>query len=70
MSQLGHSRSGRASTKSGDVRYAAENGVAPRHDKLANHLAFAKLASIRVWLRAKESTLRRGRPGGNRAQTL
>jgi hypothetical protein len=28
-----------------------------RYDKLAaNHLAFVKLASIRIWLRANEST--------------
>lgn len=32
--------------------------VATRYDKLAaNYLAFIKIASIRVWLRAKESTL-------------
>ena len=31
--------------------------VAPRYDKLAaDYLAFVKLASIRVWLRANEST--------------
>ena len=31
--------------------------VATRYDKLAaNYLAFVKLASIRVWLRANEST--------------
>jgi transposase len=31
--------------------------VAPRYDKLAaNYLAFVKLASIRVWLGANEST--------------
>jgi transposase len=31
--------------------------VATRHDKLAaNYLAFVKLASIRIWLRANEST--------------
>ena len=31
--------------------------VATRYDKLAaNYLAFAKLASIRIWLRANEST--------------
>jgi transposase len=31
--------------------------VATRYDKLAaNHLAFVKLASIRIWLRANEST--------------
>jgi len=31
--------------------------VATRYDKLAaNYLAFIKLASIRVWLRASEST--------------
>jgi hypothetical protein len=31
--------------------------VATRYDKLAaNHLAFIKLASIRIWLRANEST--------------
>ena len=31
--------------------------IATRHDKLAaNYLAFIKLASIRVWLRAYEST--------------
>jgi hypothetical protein len=45
----GHSRSGRASTRSDDVRYAAESGVSTRYDKrAANHLAFAKLASIQV----------------------
>jgi transposase len=33
------------------------NGIATRHDKLAaNYLAFIKLASIRVWLRGREST--------------
>jgi len=32
--------------------------VATRYDKLAaNYLAFVKLASIRIWLRANESTL-------------
>jgi hypothetical protein len=32
--------------------------VATRHDKLAvNYLAFVKLASIRIWLRANESRL-------------
>jgi transposase len=32
--------------------------VATRYDKLAaNYLAFVKLASIRIWLRASESTL-------------
>lgn len=32
-------------------------GVATRYDKLAaNYLAFIKIASIRVWLRANEST--------------
>src|SRR5450755_2088243 len=32
--------------------------VATRYDKLAvNHLAFIKLAAIRIWLRAYESTL-------------
>ena len=31
--------------------------VATRYDKLsANYLAFIKLASIRIWLRANEST--------------
>jgi transposase len=31
--------------------------VAPRYDKLAaNYLAFIKLAAIRIWLRAYEST--------------
>ena len=31
--------------------------VATRYDKLAaNYLAFVKLASIRIWLRANEST--------------
>lgn len=31
--------------------------VATQHDKLAaNYLAFVKLASIRIWLRANEST--------------
>ncbi len=31
--------------------------MAARYEKLAaNHLAFIKLASIRVWLRANEST--------------
>jgi transposase len=31
--------------------------VAPRYDKLAaKYLAFVKLASIRIWLRAKEVT--------------
>jgi len=31
--------------------------IATRYDKLAaNYLAFAKLASIRIWLRANEST--------------
>jgi transposase len=31
--------------------------VATRYDKLAaKHLAFIKLASIRIWLRANEST--------------
>jgi transposase len=31
--------------------------VATRYDKLAaNHLAFVQLASIRLWLRANEST--------------
>jgi hypothetical protein len=31
-------------------------GAATRYDKLAaNHLAFIKLASIRIWLRANES---------------
>jgi transposase len=31
--------------------------VATKHDKLAaNYLAFFKLASIRIWLRAYEST--------------
>jgi hypothetical protein len=54
---LGHSGSGRAGTKS-DVRDAAEIGVATRYEKLAaDHPAFAKLASTRVWLRADESTL-------------
>jgi hypothetical protein len=102
---MGHSR-GRANSKSGHVRYAAENRskfraltasrgrnippkrnrnepicfspylyrarnlverffnkikqcrrVATRYDKLsANYLAFIKLASIRIWLRANEST--------------
>jgi hypothetical protein len=33
--------------------------VATRYDKLAaNYLAFVKLASIRIWLRANESTIR------------
>ena len=32
--------------------------VATRYDKLAaNYLAFIKLAAIRIWLRAHESTL-------------
>jgi transposase len=32
--------------------------VVTRYDKLAtNYLAFIKLASIRIWLRANESTL-------------
>ena len=32
--------------------------VATRYDKLAaNHMAFIKLASIRIWLRADESAL-------------
>ena len=32
--------------------------IATRYDKLsANYLAFIKLASIRIWLRAYESTL-------------
>ena len=31
--------------------------IATRYDKLAaNYLAFVKLASIRIWLRANEST--------------
>jgi transposase len=35
--------------------------VATRYDKLAaNYLAFIKLASIRIWLRANESTPYRG----------
>jgi hypothetical protein len=34
--------------------------VATRYDKLAaNYLAFIKLASIRIWLRANESVLER-----------
>jgi hypothetical protein len=35
----------------------ADRGVTTRYDKLAvNYLAFVKLASIRIWLRAHEST--------------
>jgi transposase len=35
----------------------ADAGIATRYDKLAaNSLAFIKLASIRLWLRAYEST--------------
>jgi hypothetical protein len=30
--------------------------VATRYDKTANHLAFVKLASIRIWVGANEST--------------
>jgi transposase len=38
--------------------------VATRYDKLAaNYLAFVKLASIRIWLRANESTPQLGLPG-------
>jgi hypothetical protein len=57
-SELGHSRPGRASSKSGHVRYAAPKAeVISEYDKLAaNYLAFIKLASIRIWLRANEST--------------
>ena len=73
MSASGHSQLGRASLKSGHVRYAAESGSfrelaahdtavqmivsATRYDKLSvNYLAFIKLASIRIWLRANGST--------------
>ena len=41
----------------GNSRPYRENaGAATRYDKLAaNYLAFIKLASIRIWLRANES---------------
>jgi transposase len=66
MSEVGHSRPGRANSKPGQVR--ARNlierffnkikqcrRVATRYDKFAaNYLAFIKLASIRIWLRANE----------------
>jgi transposase len=39
------------------VRWRRAMSVATRYDKLAaNYLAFVKLASIRIWLRANEST--------------
>jgi transposase len=70
MSALGHWRPVRTGSRPGYVRYRALSlierffnkieqcrRVATRYDKLAaNYLSFIKLASIRIWLRAYEST--------------
>jgi len=48
-----HAASGRAVLQHDQ----AMSAVAPRYDKLAaSNLAFIKLASVRIWLRANEST--------------
>jgi transposase len=62
MSEMDHSRPGRAGNRSGHIRYAPKwkqlrstcnsatsQRIATRYDKLAaNYLAFVKLAAIRI----------------------
>jgi hypothetical protein len=57
MSLMGQSLPGRSSSKSGNVCCSVERGSKFIDGKLAaNYLAFVKLASIRIWLRANKST--------------